>query len=66
MQNMAYDIHAIDKKIRLMQQTAEEIQQLSSQFPALNRNTARILASLKMLKINITDAFEMGLIEEIK
>jgi hypothetical protein len=46
-----------------MQRSAEELNQLGNQFPALKHNTARILASLKMLEINIVDAFEMGLIE---
>jgi hypothetical protein len=63
MKNAAYDIKAIDHKIRLLQQTADELKQLSGGFPALDRNIIRILASLKMLKINISDAAELGLID---
>jgi hypothetical protein len=47
-----------------MQQTAHELKQLGEHFPALDRNITRILASLKMLQINISDAVEMGLIEQ--
>jgi hypothetical protein len=59
---MVHDIQAIDAKIRLMQATAEELQQLGGQIPFIDRNVARILASLKMLEIGISDAAEMGLI----
>jgi hypothetical protein len=59
---MVYDIQAIDAKIRLMQATAEELRQLGSQIPSIDRNVARILSSLKMLEIGISDAAEMGLV----
>jgi len=63
MQETVFDIAAINRKIREMQQAAEELNQLGDHFPALVRNTTRILASLKMLEINIVDAYEMGLIK---
>ena len=66
MTNLTFDLKTIDRKIRLLQQTAEELQELGKNFPALDRNTARILASLKMLRINISDAAEMKLIGDFE
>jgi len=34
----------------------------SGSFPALNRNTKRALASLKMIELNISDLIEFDLI----
>ena len=63
MHQTVFDLASINSKIRKMQKTAQELNQLGDQFPSLARNTARIMASLKMLELNLTDAFEMGLIE---
>ena len=52
---MEFDIEEIDKKIRLMKKTALEMSDIGKTIPAVSRNTSRILASLKMLEINITD-----------
>lgn len=49
------DLNQIDAKIQLMKRTAGELLRLAENFPALARNTERILASLKMLEINISD-----------
>jgi len=49
------DLNEINAKIRLMKKTAEELSRMGDDFPALARNTARILASVKMLEINISD-----------
>jgi len=53
------DLDKIDTKIQLMKKTAEELNQIGENFPALDRNTVRILASIKMLEINISDLFEL-------
>jgi len=42
-----------------MKSGAEELKRLGDNFPALARNSARILASIKMLEINITDLVEL-------
>jgi hypothetical protein len=52
---MEIDINRIHAKIQLMKKTAQELNRMGDNFPALARNTARILASLKMLEINISD-----------
>lgn len=53
------DLYEIDTKIQLMNKTAQELNRLGDQFPALARNTARILASLKMLEINVSDLLHL-------
>ncbi len=49
------DLEEIDTKIRSLKKSAEELHQISDNFPALARNMTRILASIKMLEINSTD-----------
>jgi len=53
------DIKMLDEKIQSMKKTAIEVSTLSDQFPALKRNTARILASLKMLELNVSDIIDL-------
>jgi hypothetical protein len=53
------DLNEIDAKIQLMKKTAEELNRMGSNFPALARNTVRILASVKMLEINVSDLVEL-------
>ena len=53
------DLKKIDKKIQMMKSTAEELNRLGDNFPALARNSVRILASIKMLEINISDLVEL-------
>jgi hypothetical protein len=49
------DLKEIDDKIQAIKQAAGELKQMAGEFPALERNTARILASIKMLEINVSD-----------
>jgi hypothetical protein len=49
------DLKEIDSKIQLMKKTAEELKQMGEDFPALYRNVSRVLASIKMLELNISD-----------
>ena len=53
------DLKKIDEKIQLMKSTAEELNRLGDNFPALARNSVRILASIKMLEINVSDLVEL-------
>jgi len=55
------DLKGIDDRIRLMKKAAEELKQKADRFPALSRNTVRILASIKMLEINISDVLDVGM-----
>ena len=54
------DLNQINDKIQLMKKTAEELNRIGESFPAIARNTVRILASVKMLEINISDLVELG------
>ncbi len=49
------NLREIDSKIRDIKEAAGELKQMAGEFPALERNTARILASIKMLEINVSD-----------
>ncbi len=53
------DIKKIDNNIKAMKKAAEDLSQMGDDFPALKRNTARILASIKMLEINISDIIDI-------
>ena len=54
------DLHEINEKIQLVKRTVEELNQIGKNFPAIARNTVRILASVKMLEINVSDLVELG------
>ena len=43
----------------MMKLNAVELKEMGAFFPALDRNIARILASLKMLEINISDVADL-------
>ncbi|WP_372683573.1 hypothetical protein [Desulfosarcina sp.] len=49
------DLQAIDIEVRNIKSAAEKLSRMSENFPALARNTVRILASVKMLELNIND-----------
>jgi len=49
------NLNEINGKIQLLKKTARELEKLGKNFPALEKNIARILASLKMLELNISD-----------
>ena len=52
------DLNEMDRKIRSMKGTAEELKAMGDRFPALYRNVSRILASIKMLEINVSDLMD--------
>ncbi len=54
------DLKKIDERIQLIKKTAEELKAMAQEFPALEKNTNRILASIKMLEINISDVVDSG------
>jgi len=53
------DLKELDRKIQSMKKTAEELKQMGEEFPALYRNISRVLASIKMLELNISDVAGM-------
>lgn len=59
--NTQMDIKKIYDKIQVLKSTAGELNRMGENFPALARNSVRILASIKMLEINISDLVELDL-----
>ena len=53
------DLDTINAKIQLMKNAARELNAIGESFPAIARNTVRILASVKMLEINVSDIAEL-------
>jgi archaellum component FlaC len=46
-------------KIRLLRKTATELKQMSGGIQTIDRNLDRILASVKMLELNVSDVAEL-------
>jgi hypothetical protein len=54
-----YDIRGMAEIIKALRRDAEKLQSISSGIPTVQKNADRILASVKMLEININDAAEV-------
>ena len=52
-------IAEMDKKIKLLRITAEELMALAGDVEAVKKNLVRLLASTRMLELNISDAMEV-------
>ncbi|MFU8769901.1 MAG: hypothetical protein ACNA7H_09210 [Desulfotignum sp.] len=50
---------AIDEQIACLKNTAAALADRTTDFPALNRNLQRVLASVKMLELNLSDALSV-------
>ena len=53
------DVKELDKKIQTLKKEAESLRDMACSFPALYRNTRRILASIKMLELNLSDVSDI-------
>ncbi len=53
------EVQKLDTRIQKIKKAAQELKALSRKIPAVDRNTVRILASVKMLEINISDVKEL-------
>ncbi|MGO8988017.1 MAG: hypothetical protein ACLQGU_19585 [bacterium] len=49
------EMKKLDTRIKTIKKAAEELKTLSGGMQAVDRNAERILASVKMLEINVTD-----------
>ncbi len=49
------EMRKLDTRIKTIKKAAEELKTFSGGMQAVDRNAERILASVKMLEINITD-----------
>lgn len=54
-----YKIEDMAKKIKILKQTATELKRISGGIQGVDRNADRILASVKMLEINISDLVDL-------
>lgn len=53
-----YDIMTMAETIKALRRDAEKLKSVSGGIPAVQKNADRILANVKMLEINISDAAE--------
>ena len=53
------EIRKIDTRIKTTKKAAQELKHLSGGIQAIDRNAERILASVKMLEINISDVKDL-------
>jgi len=51
-----YDIKGMAIKIKALRRNAEALKEISGGIPAVDKNADRILANVKMLEIDISDA----------
>ena len=55
-----YDrIDQMDKKIRLLRSTSEELMAMAGDIEAIKKNLVRLLASTRMLELNVSDVKEV-------
>ncbi len=52
------EMKKMDTRIKAIRKAAQELKILSGEIPAVDRNADRILASVKMLEINISDILD--------
>lgn len=53
-------LRKMDTRIKKIKKAATELKELSGGIQAVDRNASRILASAKMLEINISDLLEIN------
>ena len=53
------DVKTMAEKIDSLRQTAVELKKISGGIQAVDRNVDRILASIRMLEINISEAADV-------
>jgi len=57
------ELKKIDAKIKLLGRTARELKSLAEDIPAITRNTARLLASVKMMELSISDCIDFDIVK---
>jgi hypothetical protein len=56
------ELRRIDTRIKAMKKAAQELKDLSGGIQAIDRNVSRILASVKMLEINVSDLLDLNIL----
>ena len=54
-----YNVNEMAEKIQAIKEAATELKNISGGIQAVDRNVDRILASVKMLEINVSDVANM-------
>ena len=54
-----YNLEGMADKIRSLKQTAMELKAMSGGIQAVDRNVDRMLASIRMLEINVVELIEL-------
>ena len=54
-----YNIKEMVAKIKALRENAESLKEISGSVPSVQKNADRILANIRMLEIEITDAAEV-------
>jgi len=54
------ELKKIDARIKAIKKAAQELKELSGGIQAIDRNADRILASVKVLEINISDVLDLN------
>jgi hypothetical protein len=55
------DTGAVHDKIVQIKASVQELRRMGDEFPAVRRNADRILASIKMLELNISDLYALNI-----
>jgi hypothetical protein len=55
-----YNVNEMAEKIQAIKETATELKNISGGIQVVDRNVDRILASVKMLEINISDIVDIA------
>ncbi len=53
-----FDLKGINEKIQLLKKISEDILEEAVNFPSISRNCSRILASIKMMELNVSDIID--------
>jgi hypothetical protein len=54
-----YDIKGMVATIKALRKDAEDLKKISGDIPAVEKNADRILANVRMLEIDISDAADL-------
>ena len=57
------DMDTLHLYIQSARKAVEELKRLGEDFPAVARNAERMLASLKMLEINVSDVMDLNCVD---
>lgn len=54
-----YNLSGMVEKINLLKKAATELKEMSDDFPAVERNMARILADVRVLELDVVDVVDI-------